>query len=305
MNAMILKECDVKIEDSIQKNPWSVDDASVFLKFCCPECDFQIPNLQMFSDHALENHIQSIVLFGSEKVKEKLLLKEEHYENEVDNDAFVEDQQMYIDDFSAFSQDETSLSPKKDEENTMNIDNQHTLKEEDSSFAKINESLELSIGKCGKKLDEYEIVQEPIEKLCNNPPIKNSSVKVVCDICNKQLSNERLLQKHKLTMHKETRGEKVACDLCDFKCEITESLKKHKVQKHQCGEYKSCSYCDYKNKQWDRLKMHIDAAHPEHGDKKHLCDLCGEGFIFEESCQRHKRNQHQKGVCHGKLYETF
>ena len=117
---MVLGECDMKIEDCVQNNPWFVDDTSVFLKFCCPECDFQIPHLQMFSDHALENHIQSIVLFGSEKSKDKLLVKEELLENESDNDAFVEDQEMYIDDFSSFSQDEINLSPKNDEDDTRN-----------------------------------------------------------------------------------------------------------------------------------------------------------------------------------------
>ena len=48
----------VKIEDSFSNNPWCVDDATAFLKFCCPECDYQIPDLQMFSDHAVDNHLK-------------------------------------------------------------------------------------------------------------------------------------------------------------------------------------------------------------------------------------------------------
>ena len=44
-------------------NPWNVSDASVFLKYCCPECDYINLNLSEFSDHALENHAQSIALF--------------------------------------------------------------------------------------------------------------------------------------------------------------------------------------------------------------------------------------------------
>ena len=35
-----------------------MDDATAFLKFCCPECDYQIPDLQMFSDHAVDNHLK-------------------------------------------------------------------------------------------------------------------------------------------------------------------------------------------------------------------------------------------------------
>ena len=50
------EESIVKVEDSFSNNPWCVDDASVFLKFCCPECDYQIPDLQMFHNHAIGNH---------------------------------------------------------------------------------------------------------------------------------------------------------------------------------------------------------------------------------------------------------
>ena len=44
-------------------NPWKVKDASVFLKYCCPECDFQSLELNRFSSHALENHLKSSTLF--------------------------------------------------------------------------------------------------------------------------------------------------------------------------------------------------------------------------------------------------
>ena len=41
------EETIVKVEDSFSNNPWCVDDASVFLKFCCPECDYQIPGMNI------------------------------------------------------------------------------------------------------------------------------------------------------------------------------------------------------------------------------------------------------------------
>jgi hypothetical protein len=55
----------VEVEDTFL-NPWCVDDVSAFLKFCCPECNYHIPDIQMFSDHAAENHINSRALFGDE-----------------------------------------------------------------------------------------------------------------------------------------------------------------------------------------------------------------------------------------------
>ena len=33
----------VKLEeiDETEENPWSVEDVSVFLNYCCPECDYK------------------------------------------------------------------------------------------------------------------------------------------------------------------------------------------------------------------------------------------------------------------------
>ena len=45
-------------------NPWSVSDASVFLKYCCPECEFTDQNLSEFSEHAVQNHVLANTLFN-------------------------------------------------------------------------------------------------------------------------------------------------------------------------------------------------------------------------------------------------
>merc|ERR1711990_1183842 len=65
-HSLMTKKYHVKIEEGFETNPWSVEDASAFLKYCCPECDYQILNLQLFSDHALKNHDKSTALFGVE-----------------------------------------------------------------------------------------------------------------------------------------------------------------------------------------------------------------------------------------------
>ena len=99
--------------------------------------------------------------------------------------------------------------------------------------------------------------------------------------------------------------EKAICDLCFVECQCLTTLKTHKLQQHQEGKNKLCMYCDYKNVIWDNLKAHIDANHDQHGEKKHLCDLCGKGFIFQASCKRHKLHNHQKKHCHICGKETF
>ena len=53
-------------------NPWSVGNASVFLKYCCPECEYSHQNLNKFTGHALKKHHKSKVLFDLESVDENI-----------------------------------------------------------------------------------------------------------------------------------------------------------------------------------------------------------------------------------------
>ena len=55
-----------------------------------------------------------------------------------------------------------------------------------------------------------------------------------------------------------------------------------------------CFYCDYKIDDWVRLRSHIERKHPEHGEKKHFCEECGKGFLFDHMMRDHKRKAHPK-----------
>ena len=46
------------------------------------------------------------------------------------------------------------------------------------------------------------------------------------------------------------------------------------------GKLQLCFYCGYKNPNFFNLRNHIKRNHPEHGEKKHLWDFCGEVFMF-------------------------
>ena len=52
-------------------NPWSVDDLSFFLKYCCPECNFSDQALKNFTEHALEKHSKSKSFFTPYDVAEE------------------------------------------------------------------------------------------------------------------------------------------------------------------------------------------------------------------------------------------
>ena len=77
-------------------NPWNVADANTFLKYCCPECDYQITDLFIFEDHATSNHEMSNILFenSTEKVQEFEIPKiksefKQEYDDTVEYDSGV------------------------------------------------------------------------------------------------------------------------------------------------------------------------------------------------------------------------
>ena len=80
---------DFEPEMSELKNPWNVTDASVFLKYCCPECDYTEQNLRIFSEHPLENHDLANTLF--KKTRNKDFQEEEYVKFEVPDEHMTED----------------------------------------------------------------------------------------------------------------------------------------------------------------------------------------------------------------------
>ena len=48
--------------ETIFSNPWNVSDLSLFLRYCCPECDYKCEEAHSFCEHALDFHKNSNVL---------------------------------------------------------------------------------------------------------------------------------------------------------------------------------------------------------------------------------------------------
>ena len=74
------EEPSIKTESS-DLNPWSVDNASVFLKYCCPECDYKNEELLIFTNHALEKHVNARLLFTPDAI---LNIKNEYFDEQTD-----------------------------------------------------------------------------------------------------------------------------------------------------------------------------------------------------------------------------
>ena len=100
-------------KDDFENNPWSVGDASVFLKYCCPECDYQILNYDMFSYHALENHTKSKVLFEPKEEQKGFKVKPEVFNYEFDHDSYFDDQEMETKEVSKYEKDRILATTKE------------------------------------------------------------------------------------------------------------------------------------------------------------------------------------------------
>ena len=455
----------VKIENGFESNPWAVEDASVFLKYCCPECDYQILNYNIFSTHALENHEKAIVLFGTRTDVENIVVKRE----QVDYDEIKVDELPNVDNIdpllevksekfpchicekqltsnayltihlSSIHNVKPSIDPhlfkcKKRksgkrcnyshksktnvERHSMAAHKAHFFCQTCGKILEKNESIRSHFAKSnGCKATKDEFKQKSVSKrlsasvhdvtkphkcpICGGgfsrkDVMKNHIAKVherkkpyacdktncgalfgyktdltdhiasvhegkrpyICKICDMKYSAKSGLRKHiknihadklplnfgidainelinddaveipkklKLKKHKcdfcelvfdhmsylkkhiATAHEvKVSCEICFLDCESSKQLKKHMKKKHQIGALKCCPHCEHKNKYMIRLKKHIDENHPEHGEKKHMCSVCGKGFIFEASCRIHEANIHEKFPCHicGKQLST-
>ena len=72
----LIGEVRIKLEKLTKEdfNPWDVSDASVFLRYCCPECDYNCRRINNFSEHALQKHDRANALFSEPKLHKDLLL---------------------------------------------------------------------------------------------------------------------------------------------------------------------------------------------------------------------------------------
>ena len=87
----------------------------------------------------------------------------------------------------------------------------------------------------------------------------------------------------------------IKCDICEQTFLSLEVLDIHNAEKHEDASGAIwCHHCNIKKKSFNALKAHIDSKHPEHGEKKHFCKKCDEGFIFESSLKAHKMKHKQK-----------
>jgi len=100
-----------------------------------------------------------------------------------------------------------------------------------------------------------------------------------CDICQKQFSSKRNLEKH-VSNHAKLKR-KFVCDICTQSFNKSSHLKCHKLMHKEDVEenMKSCNLCSYKTFIDSNLTRHIKS----HATKTVKCILCGNCFKNEVS----------------------
>ena len=202
-----------------EDNPWSVEDASAFLKYCCPECEFQILNYQKFYDHATENHEKSMILFGTESFDIGF------------NDEMVEqcDKLQKDENLILFTEDQ-DLTDKSD-----NNENESILSNEDE------DPTDKSDDNGNKSTD------------INNAPIKSRPFD--CKFCDRKCDHISELFHHSADQHASEIPQVFKCNYCEFFRKKKILVEYHSLGAHD--KHFKCTACDKQLKKDENLEDHF------------------------------------------------
>ena len=271
---------EVKVEAN-EYNPWFVEHASAFLQYCCPECEYKNGNVNLFEDHAFQNHENSRVLFVSgEKMDTEFSenlpsgLKIHKFEPEtIQSSINFESEKKYCE--------------------KLRITTEKRAKAKNKSRLKI------------QKLEDD--IQPKIEQ------------KMTCELCLVEFGNEKILKSHMREQHM-AEG-LYFCSHCDSKCKKFGGLKNHIDTTHpETGEkkffcnvcnkgfiYKStvalhraknscikhmCELCGIEYNTLRGLQVHMAKNHNTGEEQVLMCDKCDFSAPHKILLQRHVKHKH-------------
>eukprot|EP00092_Neocalanus_flemingeri_P008419 GFUD01009075.1.p1 GENE.GFUD01009075.1~~GFUD01009075.1.p1 ORF type:complete len:523 (+),score=91.26 GFUD01009075.1:175-1569(+) len=188
----------------------------------------------------------------------------------------------------------------------------HKLLRHNKKVHKLEDSFKFSCWKCNAK---YKV------KHAYDQHLLDCGIKTFpCDICGKNLINQKGLTSHKRVIHSSEYG-KLACNVCGKLCATKVSLGDHvkavhegafKCSCHICGKVlhnkavlkkhikaihenirnHKCDHCDYKSISNQGLQKHVDSYHL---GIKHECEDCNQLFSNKYALETHKKNVHSNG----------
>jgi hypothetical protein len=303
---------EVKIEANYD-NPWSVDNASAFLKYCCPECEYRNGTLNSFVNHALQNHENAIAFFSEFEKNENTVdeyrsLDYDPYDDESNGD-YEKSALMQV--LSIKDENRVKYSTTFDKEPNL-MEGLLLQNDSDIETPKVKRSK-----KCLTLAEKLEIIQlyengTKTLQIGKAKGMPESSVRLICKNKDKyKAQSEQVAMKEtnkpkffkcntcglKIQGHKQYDIHKQSClricELCDMEFADSQLFKSHIADNHMTGEHYICAYCDLKFKWWVTMRYHTDVKHRESGENKFFCTECPKGFSYQSSLKRHA-NRHLK-----------
>ena len=268
-----------------ENNPWAVENATVFLKFVCPECEYMNQNLESFAKHALKNHKGAQILFHIEDTDEEpmtvdikpdvdMFIKEEIFD--IDNEYIVESENMPSQEIVDPKPSIGKVKIKKKKERRKIFKCEICFIECSSvDVLKYHYSEMHMSGKsktCSKCDFEYEgkgwyRLQEHVDR--KHPD--SSEKKHFCDQCNQSFIYHVTLNRHKLSHSEKIRH---VCDFCGIEYLSKTNFDEHMFMKHNSKGATNlvCEVCGFSTISQMKLKTHIYTKHDV--GKQKQCPHC-------------------------------
>ncbi len=309
------------------ENPWLVENVQDFSFLCCPECIYRSKEVQSFEVHAIENHPQSMSLFGKKDLLDPT--EEEAIKEESDQ---LEGSQLYVS--CELNNEDFLLEQDFDDEEDLPLMNkrgkskkwikpdgktyqcpfcpEYFNRRKDMYAHKNSMHSQLECQDCS------EIFATP-KQLTRHRYNKHNKTK--CEKCDKSFVNLAVYKKHLQTMHADKDNNLVVqCDACPYTTHSQIYLTQHKYRNHpmsstggtndQDSNIWNVPHSDTKNGNvicpecseevsYSRFVCHFKLAHGQlpswyPQSRKLICDQCSKEFATKKSLEMHlKRHEAQ------------
>ena len=159
------------LENTMEGNPWLVENVQAFSFLNCPECTFKVKEENLFQDHAEKNHSLSSVLFGTNLKTECVYIKTEP------NEDITEDQKRVKSEPNEKSIEPHMVKTELNEDITEHqiidyLDNVVDIKEPSEDISEHNIIKSEPIDPLDSLIENGETLEKTIYPDFSNKPIK-------------------------------------------------------------------------------------------------------------------------------------
>jgi len=290
------------VESNFSVNPWDVSNASVFLSYCCPECDFKSGELLGFSQHAVINHVLSNTLFGQtdlDHIDESSAIENNSLDEKYDVNEDFDGNFECVDENPEIVKNYVTVPPKSI--NNLSKTAQDIFKKSlkisnEEPTVSVNPKIVDKYDTEGVSLNGIKIIKiEDLSKLAQDifkVSIDISKGKLpFCSICNISFGNSDKLLQHIAKVHEE----KKSSDLIDI---LVEQEKTKETETNiESKKPLDCPECERSFSNGQNQRDHMYSVHKPL-ENIFNCSFCESKFKFDFQCNHHMRTKHsfQKGT---------